>query len=239
MPRTHAVANSVNRLTAVDSRGYDPQRSDGEPQAAVTTLDMLAVPEVTYLLVAAGLLCIVVRLATPALGCSGLAAGSTLLLIGSAGLLALPVRAAGVLMLGFAAASLCMEVLALPGFGLHAVGGGFSLVLAGIYLTGAAPGAHPALVVPVAVAVAAITYLAGRRSWRCIRDRPLDPSTRLVGRGSVVLTAAGSTGNGVVSGQLWDLRTKEGDLRAGQTVRVTEATESWLVVEPAPGLDLW
>jgi membrane-bound ClpP family serine protease len=236
---TRSLANAVNRRTAVDSPGYDPQGSEREPQAAITTLDMIAVPEVTYVLVAAGLLCIVVRLATPALGWSGVAAGSTLLLIGSAGLLTLPVRAVGLLMLSFAAASLCMEVLAFPGFGLHAVGGALSLVLTGVYLTEDPPGVHPVLVVPVAVAVAAITYLAGRRSWRCIRDRPLDPSPKLVGRGTVVLAGAGSIGLGVVSGQLWDLRTKEGDLRAGQTVRVTEAADGWLVVQDAPDFDRW
>lgn len=238
MPTTQGIANTMNRLTALDSPGGDPKGSEREPQAANTILDILAVPEVTYLLVVAGVLCIVVRLAAPALGWSAVAAGTTLLAIGSTGLFSLPVSAAGLLMLSFAAASLCMEV-ASPGFGLHAAGGAVSLVLAGIYLTADRPGVHPVLVVPVAVAVAAITYFAGRRSWRCIRDRPFEASPKLVGRGTVVLTATGSTGRGVVSGGLWDLRTEGGHLRAGQTVRVTEAAEGWLLVEDAPDFDRW
>lgn len=227
----------------VDQVTVDPNRyelvTNGESPAAAAALDTLAVPEFAFVLVAVGLLCIVVRMSTPALGWSGLGCGVILLVLGVAGLTALPVHAAGVLMLGFAAGSLCMEVLSLPGMGLHAVGGGFSLILAGIYLTADKPGAHPAVVIPLSVAVAILTYVAGRRSWRYVRDRPLDPSSTLVGRGIVVLAAAGPIGQGVVAGQVWDLRADDSDLEPGQTVRVTETAAGWLVVKPVRRLDSW
>jgi membrane-bound serine protease (ClpP class) len=227
----------ARHLTASDTPGFHRGESEAPPAAVGTLLEVLAVPEVAFLLVSAGLLCAVLRFAQHALEWPFLAGGFTLLVGGSAGLLMLPVAAAGLLMLGFAAVSLWMEV-ASPGFGLHALGGAISLAFAGIYLTVDPPGAHPVLVVPAAAAVGAATYLAGRRSWRWVRDRPLEPSTQLVDRGTVVLAAEGSTGQGVVAGQVWNLRVAEGTLMAGQTVRVVGVASSWLMVVDAPDVEV-
>jgi membrane-bound ClpP family serine protease len=215
-----------------------PSVAHSEQQPAIAALDVLAVPEIAYVLLAAALLCLMMRLADPDLGRVSGAVGSTLLLLGGVGLLAMPIRPAGVLMLSFAAASLCMEVLVLPGFGLYAAGAAFSLILAGVFMAPSSVSVHPGVVVPVAGTVTVLTYRAGRRSWRCVRDRPFDPSPRLVGRGTIVLDATGRDGYGVVSGRLWALRAESGDLQPGQTVRVTEARETWLVVRQAPGLNL-
>lgn len=222
------------------ARTHDATREnyDGEPLAEIGTLNVIGAPELTFLILVAGLLCLVLRLASSTHGWT-LYTGLVLLILGSAALFALPVRGAGILMLGFAVASLCMEVLALPGFGLHAIGGGVSLLFAGVYLTGEPPGAHLAVVVPAAVAVAIITFLAGRRSWRCVRDQPFDLSPILVGRGSVVLSATGPIAYGVVSGEVWQLRGQDGHLSEGQSVRVNAETADWLVVEATDDLDTW
>lgn len=213
-----------------------------EQRDAVATAfvpEWLAVPEIAFVLLASGLLCLTVRVATPALGWPGAAAGMTLILLGIAGLAALPVAVGGVLMLGFSAASLVMEVLHLPGFGLHAAGAAVSLILAGIYLTEPVPSAHPVLVAPIALTVGALSFLAGRRSWRYIRDRPLHPSSTLLGRGTVILSTTGESGLGVVAGQIWNLRAEHGDLEPGQTVRVTRVAGDDLIVKPTPSLDIW
>ena len=163
-------------------RGASPERpvqaGESAQESAVAALDVLAVPEIAYLLLAAGLLCLIVRLADPDLGWFSGAVGSALLLLAGAGLLAMPVRPAGVLMLTFAATSLCMEVLVLPGFGLYAAGAAFSLVLAGAFLCPDPMSVHPAVVVAIAGTVTVVTYRAGRRSWRYVRDRPFNPSPR-------------------------------------------------------------
>jgi membrane-bound ClpP family serine protease len=224
------------------AKGASPERpvqaGESAQESAIAALDVLAVPEIAYLLLAAGLLCLIVRLADPDLGWFSGAVGSALLLLAGAGLLAMPVRPAGVLMLTFAATSLCMEVLVLPGFGLYAAGAAFSLVLAGAFLGPDPTSVDPAVMVPIAGTVTVVTYWAGRRSWRYVRDRPFDPSPRLVGRGTMVLTASGRDGFGVVSGHLWALHAESGDLQPGQTVRVIEANVISLVVRPAPGLRL-
>ena len=225
------MPSGFNRVESIDAQVHE---------STSTAMGATVAPaELAFVLVAAGLVCIVFRLASPAMGWKAVVLGSLFLLLGAASLASLPPRAAGLLMLALAVASLGMEVLVLPGFGLHAVGGGVSLILAGVYLTEDVPGVHPAVAVPIAVAVAGLTYFAGRRSWRCIRHRPLDSSTMLVGRGTVVLTATGSSGRGVVSGHVWELRTEHGELRPGETVCVTQLVGDYLVVEPAPGLDLW
>lgn len=220
------------------SRTHDASldNCEGEPLAVIGTLDVVAAPELTFIILVAGLLCWVLRLASSTHGWTTFT-GLALLILGSAALFALPVRGAGILMLGCAVASLSMEMLALPGFGLHAIGGGVSLLVAGVYLTGEPPGAHLAVVVPAAFAVAVITFLAGRRSWRCVRDQPFDPAPTLVGRGCVVLSATGRIAYGVVSGEVWQLRGQDGHLSEGESVRVTAETADWLVVEATDDLD--
>ncbi len=157
--------------------------------------------------------------------------------VGLVGMFSVPVGAAAVLLLTLAAGLLCMEVLAYPGIGLHALGGGVSLGLAGLFWTGEWSGAHPAVVLPVAVITAVVTYLAGRRSWRSIRNRPLEHSTQLTGRRTVVLSSMGPVGQGVIAGELWELRARRGTLQRGQAVQVVEAHAACLIVEPVVNVD--
>jgi membrane-bound ClpP family serine protease len=191
----------------------------------------LGLEEASFLLIAAGLICVVLWVASPSLRCSVIS-GSALLALGLVGLVSLPVHAAGVLLLAFAAASLCLEVLAYPGMGLHAIGGGVSLLLAGLFLTGHWSGAHPAAVLPVAVLVGVTTYWAGRRSWRYVRNKPMVPYPRLQGRRTTVLASTGPVGQGVIGGEVWQLRPHHGELRQGQAVEVVEVLTQYLVVEP-------
>jgi len=192
--------------------------------------------ESTFLLTAAGLLCIVNWLAAQTRLASAMF-GTALLVLATFGMVALPVSAAGALFLAFAAGALCMEVVAFPGTGLHAFGGGVGLALAGLFLTGEGSGAHPTVVLPAAVVIAAATYVSGRRSWRCIRNRPLDPSNEMTGRHTVVLSSEGSMGHGVIAGELYKLRAAEGFLEPGQSVEVIGTEPEGLVVEPSSNVD--
>jgi membrane-bound ClpP family serine protease len=200
----------------------------------ISTFVAAAGAEIVYTLLAGGLLLLAMGLARPASRWT-LVTGIAVLVAGAAGLAVLPLHAAGILMLVLAAASLATEVLMFPGVGIHAAGAGVGLLLAGLFLTGEPPSAHPAVVAPVAVAVAVISFCAGRRSWRRVRDEPFDVAGGLIGRGAVVLTGKGAAGYGVVCGQLWRLRTAHGRLSGGQEVRVTDAVGDCLMVEPTTG----
>jgi membrane-bound ClpP family serine protease len=222
MPAIPAFVRVVNTEVA---RTYH-----AEP-ATTTTAEFAAAAEITFLLLIAGLMCLTLRLAGHGMPWA-LPAGGLLVALGIALLLTLPVSAGGVMMLSFAAAALAFETL-LPGFGVHALAAGVSVLFAGLHLTGAPPAVHPALVAPVAAGVAAGAFIAGRRSWRFRRDRPFDASGGLADRGAVVLGVDGPIAYGVVSGQLWRLQAQQGLLHEGASVRVVEVHDDRLSVRPA------
>lgn len=204
---------------------------------AATSVDSSVLAELTFVALAAGLVLLAARIAMPGSGWPAVTTGLALLLGGCLGLVTLPATAGGVALLALAGTAMVLEVRRYPGIGLHAAGVAVGLILAGLFLTERAPGAHPGVVIPVGVLVAGVTHVVGRRSWRCVRERALIASDRLVGRGVVVLGASGSTGHGVVCGALWQLRTRGHDLQPGQSVRVTETAGTFLVVEPASAVE--
>ena len=211
----------------------DPRQYWAESEAADASVEIGGAPEIAFLLVIAALMCLALRLAGYWTTWT-LASGLLLLVLGGLSLATLPAHPGGLLMFAFLAGSLALEVL-WPGYGLHALGGGVSALFAGLYLTGDPPSTHPGVVVPVAVLVTVSVFMAGRRSWRYRRDQPFDTSGELVGRRTVVLTVRDAVAHGVVSGELWELRTPNGELREGAAVRIIEAREGWLVVTPARG----
>lgn len=212
------------------SRTPDFQSVDGATLTRAA-LDVLAVPEIAFLLLTGGLLGMLCWAAQPAHRGAAVI-GAAALLAGTTGMWALPAGTGAALLLGFAAASLLLEVLAYPGFGLHAIGGFVSLALAGLLLHGPWSGAHPAVVIPAAAGAAGLVHLAARRSWRRTRADPFAASDVLVGRETVILDAAGSHGLAVVCGQIWQVTTRHGPLRPGQVVRVVRPDAGTLLVDP-------
>ncbi len=222
----------------LDPSDHDPaSRGDDALNVLATTVESGALPEVTYLLVAAGLVCVALRLALPGLGAAGVVAATLLLSMGGAGLVAMPVRASALLLLACAGAALCLELLKFPGIGLHASGAGVSLLLAGLYLHEEAFAVHLGVVVPAALATSATIFIAGRCSPRYVNDQPLHGSRRLVGRRTVVLSAEGATGVALLADHLWDICSDDGPLDPGQPVRVTRAFDDWLLVETTTDTD--
>jgi membrane-bound ClpP family serine protease len=211
-------------------------RQDAEGGAVQEALSILEPLEVAYPLVAFGLLGVVVWLAIPAAVWS-CGVGVIALAAGVAGMAAGQISAGAVLFLLMAAGALAMEVLAFPGFGLHAAGGGVGLLMAGLFWTEQPVGPYAAVVAAVAAVVAGLTYRAGRRSWRRIRDEPFERSSELTGRRAVVLAGRGSLGHGVVDGELWQLRARSVALREAQAVEVVAQADDWLVVRQLTGRD--
>jgi membrane-bound ClpP family serine protease len=138
--------------------------ADQEP-VTNAILELLGVAELSYLLAVLGALGVVCWLAAPGLPAIG-AAGAALFAAGNVGLAMAPASTGAFLLLWLGAASLAMEVLNLPGIGLHAVGGGISFALAGLFLHGPWSGAPAGIVVPIAVYATCVTYAIGRQSWQ-------------------------------------------------------------------------
>jgi membrane-bound ClpP family serine protease len=233
---TDAPLGSLTRTgTERDRASAD---ADGEPppemlEPSSVVEEILAVAEVSFVLLAAGLLALAVWLAAPR-RLWVILVGSLVLAAGIFGLVRLPLSGGAVFLLTFGAASLLMEVLAAPGLLLHAAGGAVALIMAGLCLHHPWSGAHPLVVVPTALLTAAGTWLAARRSWRAIRSDPLAPSTELVGRETVVLDADQDVGYAVVAGELWVIRATRRDLRPGCVVRVTRHSPECLTVQRLP-----
>lgn len=224
--RTPPLANAVGAGDHELVHGRPPAPGPETSDAAVTEIglasagvEVLAVPEVAFLLVATGLLVGMVWIAQPHLWGLGLST-APLLAAGSTGLVMLEATPAALLLLTLAVASLAMEVLHLPGLMLHAVGGTAALMGAGSWLLGPWSGAHPTVAVPASVVVGLGTWAAARRSWRAAD--PLTESARLIGREVVILRVGDEDeGCAVVAGRLWTIRDPRRPLREGGLAKVT------------------
>ncbi|MGC9540552.1 NfeD family protein [Streptomyces sp. UG1] len=195
----------------------------------------LARPELAYLFLSIGTLAVLYELAGPGIGFAGIAgiAGTLLLVLGFISLSVLPVNWAGLLLLLLAAALLVGEVLT-PGLGVFAAGGIVSLLLAGMFLFRSGVEVDPAVLWPTAVVVGAGALLAGRLAWRARRTPPAGGPQALVGREAVVRRAEAGTGQVLLDGAWWSVRSRDrAPIPEGQPVRVVDQEDLTLVVERA------
>jgi membrane-bound ClpP family serine protease len=204
-------------------------------ELAPFAVDVSALPEAAFVLTCSGMLAIAVWVSR-ADRVGILVAGVTLCVCGLTGLYHLPLSAAAVVLLIMAGGSLVMEVLAAPGWLLHAAGGAVALGGAGLCLHEPGSGAHPAVAVPAALVTGAGTWWAARISARASRDNPLLAAPRLTGREAVVLdaSATGDTGHAVIAGHVWNIHDPQACLQAGQTVCVTHRTDHHLRIRHLP-----
>jgi membrane-bound serine protease (ClpP class) len=200
---------------------------------------VLADPNVAFLLLSIGTLGLIYELASPGIGV-GAVLGLTFIVLGLFGLAVLSVNLVGVIFLLLAAALFIAEVFA-PGIGLAAAGGAFALVMSGIFLFDDAPGLQISLavVVPMAVVIGGFVIIAGRIAMRARRA----PSTS-TGVGVLVdhvATVRRQHGEPQVflAGSWWSVRPSDPalDIDHGDRVRVLEVDGLTLVVEVHDSLE--
>lgn len=197
-------------------------------------LQVLADPNIAFLLLTLGTLGLIYELASPGVGVAG-ATGATALLLALFSLSVLPVTAVGLLLLAVAAALFVAEVLA-PGVAGFGFGGAVVLVLAAVFLFDDSQGVSVDLgaALPLAVLMFGLVVLAGRVAVRARRT----PSTMtgadaLTGRLVPVHEAEGTTGRGFLHGTWWTLRSNGPPLRPDTAARVVAVDGLVLVVDPA------
>src|SRR5919106_5512757 len=188
-----------------------------------SVLQWLADPNLAFLFMSLGTLAIIYELANPGFGGSAIV-GVILILLALFALAVLPVNALGGLLLVLAAILFGVEVFS-PGIGAAAAGGTASLVLGGLFLFRGRVGGDPEGLVPVAIVV-------GRLAWRTRRLAPTTGAGGLLGSVAVVRSATGTTGQAMVQGAWWNVKTTGQRLREGATVRVVDVEGLDLVVEP-------
>jgi membrane-bound serine protease (ClpP class) len=195
-------------------------------------LQRLADPTLAFLFMSIGTLGIIYELATPGIGAAG-GIGALSVLIALFSLAVLPVNAVGFLFLVLAGVLFVAELFT-PGVGVAAALGSVSLALAGIFLFPEdTPGLTLSLaaVLPMVAVVGVGVIVAGRLALRA-RGAPAVTGVRaLVGRELVVARTAGRSGQAMVEGAWWNLRSRQ-PLQVGDRVQVRDVDGLDLVVDP-------
>ena len=245
-----SAADTDDLLRQLDGRTIT--RFDGRPatlrtaNAEIRRIEMtrrqrflgaIAHPQIAYMLLTLGMLGLTIELWSPGAIVPGVAGGLCLLLAFFAFQI-LPVNTIGLLLIVFGLALLLLE-LKIPSFGALGVGGTVSLVIGSIMLTrDTIPGVQVGLgfIVPVALAVSAITLFLGRLALSAHRQRPVTGLDGMIGdigraRSDIGPDAAGQVD---IHGEIWRARSAT-HIAAGQPARVTAVNGLTLIVEASAG----
>lgn len=194
-------------------------------------LHFLADPNVATILMSLGMLLIYVEVTHPGISIAGVL-GGVCLIAGFMSFQLLPVRTGGLILLLLGLAMFVLEVFT-PTHGALAVGGLISLVLGILWVMDPAGGAlrvDPSVWIPIVVLGGVLVFLL---AWLAARSR------RLVARALHEMKGSGPAGlegySGVVDwvnpgdrqtgtatfrGEIWSIRSSEGELEVGKKVRV-------------------
>ena len=186
-------------------------------------LSAVANPEVAYLLLSLGMLCLTIELWNPGAVLPGVVGGVCLLLALFAFSM-LPVNVAGVLLLLFGLLLLVLEIK-VTSFGLLTLGGLVSLVFGSMILVDSPlPELQLSLrlVLPVVLAFTAIVAMLTRLAVKAQRQRPASGAAAMVGSTGLALTAVDVSGGSVSThGEIWQAIAAE-PIPSGSRVRITQ-----------------
>ncbi|MCX8071625.1 MAG: nodulation protein NfeD [Candidatus Binatia bacterium] len=187
-------------------------------------LNVLANPNVAYLLMMAGLLGLYVEFTHPGLFFPGVA-GAICLLLGFAALQVLPINYSGLALIVLGIALLIAELF-LPSFGTLGVGGLIAFVLGSLLLFDTAESdltLNPAIVYAAAATLGAFTFVVGYLVMRTQRRRAALGREGLIGEIGEVREAIepGRPGRVFVHGEYWTASADE-PLPTGTAVEVVD-----------------
>ena len=200
-------------------------------------LQILVNPNVSFLLLIAGVIGLALELLSPGLILPG-ALGAISFVTGLYGSAQLPVTAAGVILL-VAGIALIIGEAHLPTNGLLGAGGVVALALAGLLLydtDSEAFGVTPVVVIALALALGALLAFAGKKVVDARRNPVLTGHEELVGAVGEVRVALDPAGQAFVHGALWRAEpvpgADESALGPGARVRVESVEGLTLRVRP-------
>lgn len=219
----------------VELRTADAVVDDHQMGVFRSIQQLLADPNIAFLLLSVGTLGLIYELASPGMGV-GAVLGLTFITLGLFGLAVLSVNVVGVVFLLLAGALFVAEIFA-PGIGLAAAGGVFALVMSGLFLFDDAPGLEVSLavVLPVAFVVGAFVIIAGRMAMR-VRTAPSTTTGAglYVGHDAVV-RVRNDQAQVFIGGAWWSVRPAVAGthLRDGESVRIVGMEGLDLLAEPS------
>jgi len=200
-------------------------------------INVLANPNVAYLLMMAGILGLYVEFTHPGLFFPGVA-GAICLLLGFAALQVLPINYSGLALILLGLALLIAELF-LPSFGTLGVGGIIAFVLGSLLLFDTAESdltLDPSIVYAAAGTLAAFTFLVGFLVMRSQRRKAFLGQEGMIGEVGEVREPIepGKPGRVLVHGEYWTALADE-PIAVGTQVEVTEVQGLRLRVRRAPG----
>lgn len=197
-------------------------------------LQLLANPNLAFILLSLGTLAILYEIANPGLGLGGVV-GVTSIVLALFALSVLPVNWAGVALLVLAMAMFVAELFA-PGIGVGAAGGTAALVLAGLFLfqTETGVGVDWWVLAPTGVLAFALAVLAGVMVARLRGRRSTAGSDDIIGRTLTVEHAGAGKPRARVGQTWWRLRADDPatPLQDGEQVTVVDRDNLDLIVVP-------
>lgn len=227
-------------ITRFDGRATVLQTDGAAVQRVALTrrqqfLGAIAHPQISTLLMTLGVLGLTIELWTPGAILPGVVGGLSLLLAFFAFQI-LPVNVTGLLLVLFGVVLVLLE-LKVPSFGALGIGGAISVVLGLTMMTrDVIPGVQVGFgfIVPVAVAVVAITLFLSRLALASQRQAPVTGAEGMIAAVGAARDALGPDVPGTVDihGELWRARSAS-PVSAGERVRVTAIDGLTLVVEPS------
>jgi membrane-bound serine protease (ClpP class) len=195
-------------------------------------LDLIADPNIAYLLMLAGLLGLYVELSHPGVVLPGVVGGICLLLA-MASMQVLPINVAGLGLLALGIAMLVAELF-LPSFGVIGFGGIVAFVLGSLFLFDAAePGlAIDRRLIGTTATVAGLAMLAiATLVVGTLRRKPSTGREALIGETCEVRSALEPRGTVFVHGELWRAEASE-PMHTGESARVVAVDGLMLRVVP-------
>jgi membrane-bound serine protease (ClpP class) len=186
-------------------------------------LDTLIDPNIVVLLMSLGAIGIIVELSHPGLVFPG-TFGAIALIVGFFGLQVLPVSWAGVLLMLLALGLFVTDVFVTTHGALTAAGVASFIVGSLMLFDPAGPAYQVSWEVAVAIggALGLFIALVVTKVWQARRRRPTTGREELVGDIAVVRRTLDPVGLVFVHGELWQARSDEGRIEAGESVQVEQ-----------------
>ena len=207
---------------------------EAEMTLARQLLQLLADPNLAFILLSLGTLAILYEIANPGLGLGGVV-GVVSIVVALFAIAVLPVNWAGVALLVLAMAMFIAELFA-PGIGVGAAGGTAALILAGLFLFEGGTGVTVDwwVLAPTAVLVFVLAVLAGVMVARAHRHRSVAGSDDIIGRTLRVEHADADRARARVGETWWRLRAEDPatTLVDGEQVTVVGRDNLDLLVAP-------
>jgi len=193
-------------------------------------LDVIAHPNVAYLLLMGALLGLMIEFYSPGLIFPGVIGGICLLLAGFA-LHVLPVNYVGILLIILSIVFFILEVKVVS-FGMLAVAGVISLTLGSIMLfetEEAAMQVSWSVVIPTVATVSAFFIFVMGLVVRAWMAKPRTGEQGLTGEAGVAVTDLANEGKVLVHGEIWNARS-DSVIPKGERVRVIRVDGLWIYV---------